>query len=144
MNEKYYKELIKLANKAGKKDDVPVSAIIVKDGKIIAKAYNKRNKKNNTLYHAEIIVINKTCKKLRRWILNDCELYVTLKPCSMCEGAIKQARINKVYYLLDKPIEKKEYDKVEFINANISSQSEQYSKILKHFFQKKRDKKKDI
>ncbi len=141
MNEEYFDKLVKLAKKCAEKNDVPVSAIIIRNNKIIATAYNKRNKKRNSLYHAEIIAINKACKKLKKWILDDCDLYVTLKPCSMCEGAIRQSRIKNVYYLLDKPDNKKEYYKTNISKANISVYNDKYLLILKDFFQKKRDKK---
>ena len=139
MNDKYLKQLIKLAKKASKKKEVPISAIIVKDGKIISKAFNKRIKNNNVLDHAEIMAIRKAEKKLKDWRLFDCDLYVTLKPCSMCETIIKQARIKNVYYLLEKLNSKKEYNKTNFIK--ISENEQMYYSILQDFFKKKRDKK---
>ena len=138
MNEKYFNILINLLKKAVSIDEVPVSALIVKNGKIIAKAYNKRNKNHDILGHAEIIAIKKASQKLKDWRLFDCDLYVTLKPCSICENIIKQSRIQNVYYLIDKPDNKKEYNKTKFIKTNISTQKEQYKNILNHFFQKKR------
>lgn len=140
MEEKYFSILLKLAKKAVKKDEVPVSALIVKDGKIIAKAYNKRNKSKFVLDHAEMLVIKKTSGKLKDWRLNECDIYVTLKPCSICEAAIKQARIRNVYYLIDKLEDKKEYNKTKFTKANKSMFIDEYNKILKDFFTKKRDK----
>ena len=95
------KVLFKLLNKAIKKDCVPVSAIVIKNQKIIAKGYNLKEKTNNPLDHAEIIAIKKASKKLKTWKLNDCELYVTMKPCKMCEDIIKETRIKKVYFLCD-------------------------------------------
>ena len=139
MNDKYLKQLIKLAKKASKKKEVPISAIIVKDGKIISKAFNKRIKNNNVLDHAEIMAIRKAEKKLKDWRLFDCDLYVTLKPCSMCEIIIKQARIKNVYYLLEKLNSKKDYNKTNFIK--ISENEQMYYSILQDFFKKKRDKK---
>ncbi len=100
MNQLIYDELNKLVDKAVKKNEVPVAALIVKDGKIISKAYNKVNKTNNILDHAEIICIRKASKRLNNWRLNECELYVTLEPCSMCSEIIKKSRIGKVYYIL--------------------------------------------
>ena len=97
MNQLIYDELIKLIDKAIKKDEVPVAALIVKEGRIIAKAYNKSA---SVLDHAEIICIKKASKKLHNWRLNDCELYVTLEPCDMCIEVIKKSRIGKVYYIL--------------------------------------------
>ena len=96
-NEKYMKEALKEAKKAYDKLEVPVGAIIVKDGQIIAKAHNVKEEKKDTTKHAEIIAIQKASKKLGNWRLNDCEMYVTLEPCSMCAGALIQARIKKVY-----------------------------------------------
>lgn len=141
MKEEYFNILIKLAKKASKMDEVPISAIIVKNNKIIAKAINKREKEQNVLNHAEIIAIKKASRKLKNWRLFDCDLYVTLKPCNMCENIIKQSRLRNVYYLLDKPETKKEYDKTQFIKTNICTCEQMYSKILTDFFQKKRDKK---
>lgn len=92
-------ELIKLANKASKKGDVPVSTIILKNNKIISKAYNQKEKKKNAILHSEIIAISKACKKLKTWHLDDCILISTMEPCMMCSGAIIQSRIKKVYYL---------------------------------------------
>ena len=78
--------------------DVPVGAVIVKDGKIIARGYNQKETKTDTTKHAEIIAIQKASQKLKAWRLLDCEMYVTLEPCSMCAGAIINSRIKKVYY----------------------------------------------
>ena len=139
MKIEYFDELIKLAQKSFKKNEVPISAIIVKDDKIIAKAYNTRNKTNNVLNHAEIIAIKKASKKLKDWRLSDCDLYVTLKPCSICENIIKQSRIKNVYYLLDKPTNKKEYYKTKVSKANIYTHEQIYHNILHDFFKKKRD-----
>lgn len=96
-NEKYMKEALKEAQKAYKKLEIPVGAVIVKDGKIIAKAHNIKEQKKDTTKHAEIIAIQKASKKLDTWRLTDCEMYVTLEPCSMCAGAIIQARLKKIY-----------------------------------------------
>lgn len=91
------KEALKEAQKAYDKLEVPVGAVIVKDGKIIARAYNQKEEKNDTTNHAEILAIKKASKKLGSWRLLDCDMYVTLEPCSMCAGALIQARIRKVY-----------------------------------------------
>ena len=95
-NIEYMKKAIKIAKTSG--NDIPIGAVIVKDGKIIAKAVNQREKKQNTVNHAEIIAIQKANKKLKNWRLNDCEMYVTLEPCPMCASAILQARISKLYF----------------------------------------------
>ena len=131
---------MKLAKRASAKNEVPVSAIIVKNDKIISKAFNKREQSHNVLAHAEVIAIKKASKKLKTWRLFDCDLYVTLKPCSICENIIKQSRIRNVYYLIDKPDTKKEYNKTKFSKMNICIYEQMYGLILKNFFQKKRDK----
>lgn len=95
--EYYMKQALKEAEKAYKKLEVPVGAIIVKDGKIIAKAHNQKETKTDTTKHAEILAIQKASRKLGSWRLIDCEMYVTLEPCSMCAGAIINARMKKVY-----------------------------------------------
>lgn len=95
--EEYMKIALNEAKKAYNKLEVPVGAIIVKDGKIIAKAYNEKEKRKDTTKHAEILAIQRASKKLKTWRLYDCDMYVTLEPCSMCAGALIQARIRKVY-----------------------------------------------
>ena len=92
------KSAILEAKKALKKDEVPIGAVIVKDGKIIARAFNKTESSNLATAHAELLAINKACKKLNSWRLDGLELYVTLEPCPMCAGAILNARIKKVYF----------------------------------------------
>ena len=95
--EKFMQEAIKEAKKAYKKLEVPVGAVIVKDGKIIARAHNQKETKFDTTKHAEILAIQKASKKLQSWRLLDCEMYITLEPCSMCAGAIINSRIKKIY-----------------------------------------------
>lgn len=97
MKEKFMKEALKEAEKARQKLEIPVGAVIVKDGKIIARAHNQKETKFDTTKHAEILAIQKASKKLNSWRLIDCEMYVTLEPCSMCAGAIINSRIKKVY-----------------------------------------------
>lgn len=97
MQEQFMKEALKEAKKAYNKLEIPVGAIIVKDGKIIARTHNIKEEKQDTTKHAEIIAIQKASKKLETWRLNDCEMYVTLEPCAMCAGAIIQARLKKLY-----------------------------------------------
>lgn len=97
-NEKWMKEAIKQAKKAAQKDEVPIGCVIVKDDQIIARAYNKREMKQCSTAHAEILAIEKACKKLGSWRLEDCYLYVTLEPCPMCSGAIIQSRIRNVIF----------------------------------------------
>jgi tRNA(adenine34) deaminase len=96
-NEKFMKRALKLAEKAALMGEVPVGAVIVKNGRVIATGYNKRETGKNALYHAEITAINRACKKLGGWRLPGCSLYVTLEPCAMCGGAIINSRIENVY-----------------------------------------------
>ena len=91
-------EAIKQAEIALKNEEVPIGAVIVKDGKIISRGHNMREKKKNALAHAEIVAIDKACKKLRDWRLDGCEIYVTLEPCPMCAGAITNARLKCAIY----------------------------------------------
>lgn len=87
-----------LGCKAGLKGEIPIGAVIVKDGQIISKAYNKREKTQIATHHAEVLAIQKACKKLKSWRLDNCDIYVTLEPCPMCAGAILNARIKNLYY----------------------------------------------
>ena len=96
--EKYIKEAIREAKLAALEDEVPIGCIIVKNGEIIAKAHNQRDKSHNPLGHAETLAIKKASEVVGDWQLVDCELYVTIEPCLMCAGAIIQSRINKVVY----------------------------------------------
>ncbi len=99
VNQEHFMQVaLKIAKKAYKKQEIPIGAVIVLNGKIIATGYNKREKKRNALCHAEIIAINKACKKLKNWRLNNCEIYVTVEPCIMCLGAIYNSRIKALYY----------------------------------------------
>ena len=97
LKEKFMQEAIKEAKKAYKKLEVPVGAVIVKDGEIIARAHNLKETKFDTTKHAEILAIQKASKKLKSWRLIDCEMYITLEPCTMCAGAIINSRIKKIY-----------------------------------------------
>lgn len=96
--EKFMKEALKEAQKAYDKLEVPVGCVIVKDGKIIARAHNLKETKTDTTKHAEIVAIQKASKKLHSWRLLNCQMYVTLEPCSMCAGAIINSRIEKLYF----------------------------------------------
>lgn len=128
-------QLKKLNNIALKHGDVPVSCIIVKNNKIIAKEYNKRQKKNSPLAHAEIIAIIKATKRIKTWNLNDCELYVTLEPCEMCKSIINEARIKKVYYILSKT--KKINDTVKYEQLDVAD-NDYFLNEIKEFFVNKR------
>ena len=96
IDESFMKQAVKQAKKAYDKLETPIGCVIVHEDKIIARGYNKRNMKKNTLAHAEILAINKASKVLGDWRLEDCTMYVTLEPCPMCAGAIVQARIPRV------------------------------------------------
>ena len=98
IHEKFMRLALKEAKKAAKKKEVPVGAVIVKNGKVIAKAHNLREKSNLATGHAEILVIQKANKKLKSWRLDRCTLYVTIEPCPMCAGAIIQARLGNLVY----------------------------------------------
>ena len=96
--QKYMKAAIKCALKGASIDEVPVGAVIVKDGKIIARAHNLKETKKCSNYHAEIVAIDKACKAIGDWHLNECDIFVTLEPCAMCAGALINARIRGVYF----------------------------------------------
>lgn len=98
MKKKFMEEAIEEAKKALQNGDVPIGCVIVKDNKIVGRGYNTRNKFNSSIGHAEINAIADANKNLENWVLNECELYVTIEPCQMCSGAIIQSRIKKVYY----------------------------------------------
>ena len=97
-NEKFMKKALLLAKKAREIDEVPVGAIIVKDGKILASAFNQKEHKNLATAHAEILAIEKACKKLKDFRLLGCDIYISLEPCVMCIGAILSSRISNVYF----------------------------------------------
>lgn len=135
---KIEKLLHELAFKSFKKGEIPVSAVVTQGSKIIAKSCNCREKLNDITAHAEILAIKKAAKRLKRWNLNDCDLYVSLKPCQMCYEVIKQSRIQNVYYFLEKPEFKKDYNKTNFVGLNDSKFSCSYQQLLSDFFQNKR------
>lgn len=96
IDEKYMRQAIRQAKKAWVLDEVPIGCVIVYEGKVIGRGYNRRNTDKSTLAHAEIIAIKKASKKIKDWRLEECTMYVTLEPCQMCAGAIVQARIPRV------------------------------------------------
>lgn len=98
MDIKFMEIALELALEAAENDEVPVGAVIVKNGEIVSSARNRRNELPDASAHAEVLAIREACKRLGRWNLSDCELYVTLEPCMMCAGAIVYSRISKVYY----------------------------------------------
>ncbi|MCQ2467257.1 MAG: nucleoside deaminase [Clostridia bacterium] len=97
-HERFMLLAIKEAMKSYALGECPIGCVIVKDGKVISRAHNLRMTKNNSLYHAEVLAINKACKKLNSWRLLDCDIYVTLEPCTMCSGSIIQSRIRNLYF----------------------------------------------
>jgi len=135
MIDKIVNELIKLSKKAIKEDEVPVACVMVKNDKIVSKAYNQREKFNNPLYHAEILCINKLCKKIKNWRLEDYEMYVTLQPCNMCLEVIKAARIKKVYYFLDSA---NSQDNKSLELLKIDRYNKEFKNKLTSFFKSKR------
>lgn len=144
MEKEYFmKEALKEAKKAYKELEIPVGCVIVKDGEVIARAHNQKEKKKDTTKHAEILAIQKASKKIDAWRLENCEMYVTLEPCSMCAGALIQSRIKKVYIgamdektgscgsvlnLLD------DYKFNHHVESEIGLLEEDCRKILKDFF----------
>lgn len=148
--EKFMKEAIKQAKKAYDKEEIPVGAVIVKDGKIIARGYNKKEEKKDTTQHAEIIAIQKASRKIGAWRLQDCEMYVTLEPCAMCTGALIQARLKRVYIGTMDPktgacgsvlnlLEDYKFNHKVEVETNIMQK--ECEKILKDFFKYLRSKK---
>lgn len=150
--ERFMNDALKEAKKAYKKLEIPVGAVIVKDGEIIARAHNVKEEKNDATKHAEILAIQKASKKLETWRLNDCEMYVTLEPCSMCAGAMIQARLKKVYIgtmdektgacgsVLNLP---KDYKFNHIVEIEYGILQPECEKILKDFFKELRKLKKD-
>lgn len=138
---------LSLAKVAADEGEVPVGAVIVKDGKIIAEGYNRREQKQNALSHAEIEAINSACKKLNDWRLDGCTIYVTLEPCPMCAGAIINARIREVVFgAYD--LQMGAFDgAVNFANLNFASGITVYGgicedrcrQLLTDFFEKRRN-----
>lgn len=151
MDEKYMKEALKQAKKAYAIEEVPIGCVIVHEDKIIARAYNKRNTKKSTLAHAELLAIQKACKKLGDWRLEECTMYITLEPCQMCAGAIVQARIPRVVIGTHNKkagcagsilnlLQMKEFNhQVELASGVLE---EECSEIMKQFFREMRKKKK--
>ena len=138
--EDYLTKIIELSKKSLESGDVPIGAIIVKDGQIIGEGYNTREKNNDVMGHAEINAIKDASKKLNNWNLQGSVMYVTLKPCSMCLSVIRESRIDFVYYLLDKPEKKFEYSRTAIHNFDDENAKEEYLGILQDYFKKLREK----
>ena len=135
MKNKIVNKLKQLNKKAMLNGDIPVSCIIIKNDKIIASAYNQKYKKNDPFNHAEIVAIRRACKKLNVTNLSECEMYVTLYPCMMCQGAIIESRLKKVYYIL-------EQNKIINNNVQYEQTFDDYTRYfqeeIKTFFKDKR------
>ena len=138
---------IKEALKAKDKDEVPIGAIIVKDGKVIARAHNLMEKTQVATAHAEVLAINKACKKLKSWRLDGAELFVTIEPCAMCAGAIVNARIEKVYFGAYEPKSGCAQSKYSVLTDNGLNHTTQFlggvmeedcANIIKNYFKAKR------
>jgi len=132
------------AKKACSHDEVPIGAVVARNNKVISKAFNKREKSQNALHHAEILAISKACRRLKSWRLDDCELYVTLQPCIMCAGAILNARIKKIY--IGTLANKESESSLDIYKSNALNwktevevlHNQESSDLLKKFFQQAR------
>ena len=127
------------AKKASLEGNVPVGAVIVRNGKVITSAHNTKNTSKIAVNHAEILCIIDACKSLDSWYLDDCIMFVTLKPCDMCLSAIAEARIKEVYYLIDSNYEvnlNKNKDNIKFYKSNYRNKP--YIDMLSLFFKDKR------
>lgn len=152
MNIKYMNQAIKEAQKAYDINEVPIGAVIVKDDKIISKGYNKREKINCSTAHAEIIAIEKACKKLKSWRLDGCDIYITLEPCMMCLGAIIQSRISNVYIDAKEPkngaIESvmniNNINTTHRINYQFIDNNNKSKEMIQNFFKEIRKNKKEV
>ena len=151
LDEKYMKAAIREAKKAYKLEEVPIGCVIVRENKIIARGYNRRNTDKNTLAHAEIAAIKKASKKTGDWRLEDCTMYVTLEPCQMCAGAIVQSRLGKVVIGSMNPkagcagsvinlLQMKQFNHQVEMETGVLE--EECSTMLSGFFQELREKKK--
>ena len=141
MDEERLLKALEEAKKAYKLDETPVGCVIFRDNELVGCGYNKKESESNAIMHAEMIAINEASQKLRSWRLDDCCLYVTLKPCMMCMGAIIESRIKKVYYGTEKNGEQM-YDLskiLRFVDL-YNLENRECSEILTDFFKKKRKK----
>lgn len=148
--EKFMKQALKEARKAYEKEEIPIGAVIVKNGKVIARGYNEKEMKKNTLKHAELVAIEKASKKLDCWRLQDCDLYVTLEPCPMCMGAILNARIHTLYFGTEDPksgacgsvVDLTQYPFNHKLQVEKGIMQQECANILTTFFKELRKKKK--
>lgn len=147
-DERFMREAIKQAKKAAKLGEMPVGAVIVRNGEIISRGYNKRETKKNALLHAEIIAVERACKKLGGWRLPECEIYVTLEPCPMCAGAILNSRIDRVYFGAYDPKSGCAGSRINLMNMNLCNYTvevvggvmqEECAGLIKEFFRELRN-----
>ena len=145
MKKEFIGELIKQAVLGNKKNEIPVGCIIAEKNQIISKAYNRTEKSRNPIKHAEIIAIEKACKKKKSKNLNGCVIYTTIEPCVMCAGAIAQAKISKIIYLLEndkfgftKHLKCPEIIMNHKLKIEKLEDNEQIAEMLKNFFKNKR------
>ncbi|MCS6893067.1 MAG: nucleoside deaminase [Deltaproteobacteria bacterium] len=140
----FFAEAVKLAEKAYNSGEIPVGAVIVKDGVIIGRGYNRVENRQCQLWHAEVIAVKEATKKLGNWRLNDCEAFVTLEPCIQCAGLFELSRIKKVYYLLPEPrfgfVSRKRNIATSLICSEFQD-SFGYKNMLQQFFKEIRTKK---
>jgi len=150
-DEKFMREAIRQAKKAYALDEVPIGCVIVYEGKIIARGYNRRNTDKNTLSHAELIAIKKASRKLGDWRLEGCTMYITLEPCQMCAGAMVQARVTEAVIGSMNPkagcagsvlnlLEMAEFNHQVFVERGVLK--EPCSTLLSGFFRELREQKK--
>lgn len=148
MTNKFMDEALKEAEKSFRLGEVPVGAVIVKDGEIIARGYNQKESSKDATAHAEIIAIKEACRRLGSWRLDDCALYVTLEPCPMCAGAIVEARIERVYIGAESPKEGAAGSVINILNNDklrtntevyFGIMEEESNKLLKEFFENLRE-----
>ena len=149
LDEKFMLAALKEAEKARAVDEVPVGAVIVKDGKIISRAFNLRESKLDATAHAEVLAIKKACKKLQSWRLEGCTLYVTIEPCPMCAGSCLQSRVDKIVYGAKDPKGGAIESSINVLDAkNINHHpeitsgilEEECSNIISQYFKRKREK----
>ena len=146
---RFMREALKEARKAYELKECPIGCVIVRDNKVLVRAHNLKLTKSNCLMHAEVVAIYKACRKIGDWRLNDCDMFVTLEPCTMCSGAIVQARIRKVYFGAYEPksgavvscndifnVEHGHNHKVEFEGGILE---EECSVMMKEFFREMRE-----
>ena len=147
MNEKYMLRALELARVAAEAGDVPVGAVIVKDGEIVAEAYNEREISGDASSHAEMLAIRRACERLGRWRLSDCDMYITLEPCPMCAGAILNARIRRICFSLKDArsgafgsvIDLNSYPLLHKVGVSVGVCEDESRKMLGNFFRSRRE-----